>query len=69
MASIVVLAFVNLSHAPQQEHVSDGISEDLITALSKHSGLLVMARTSAFASKDQVVTVQQIGQELGIQYV
>jgi adenylate cyclase len=67
--SIVVLPFANLSHDPQQEHVSDAITEDLTTALSKHSGLLVTARTSAFAYKDQAVTVQQIGQQLGVRYV
>jgi adenylate cyclase len=67
--SIAVLPFVNLSHDPQQEHMSDAITEDLITALSKDSGLLVMARTSAFAYKGQAVTVQQVGQQLGIRYV
>jgi adenylate cyclase len=67
--SIVVLPFVNLSPDPQQEHVSDGITEDLITALSKYSGLRVMARTSAFAYKDQALTVQQVGQKLGVRYV
>jgi adenylate cyclase len=67
--SIVVLPFVNLSDDPQQEYVSDGITEDLITALSKYSGLFVIARTSAFAYKGKAVTVQQVGQELGVEYI
>jgi TolB-like protein len=67
--SIVVLPFVNLSNDPQQEHFSDSLTEELITALSKYSGLFVMARTSAFAYKDKAVTVQQVGQELGVRYV
>jgi adenylate cyclase len=67
--SIVVLPFVNLSNDPQQEHLSDSITEELTTVLSKDSGLFVMARTSAFAYKDKAVTVQQMGQELGVRYV
>jgi len=67
--SIVVLPFVNLSNNPQQESVSDGLTEELSTALSKEAGLLVMARTSAFAYKDRGVTAQQVGRELGVRYV
>jgi adenylate cyclase len=67
--SIVVLPFVNLSNDPQQEHFSDGITEELITVLAKHSGWGVIARTSAFTYKDKPTQVQQVGRELGIQYV
>jgi TolB-like protein len=67
--SIVVLPFVNLSNDPQQEYFSDGITEELITGLAKHSGLGVIARTSAFTYKDKPMQVQQVGRELGVQYV
>jgi adenylate cyclase len=67
--SIVVLPFVNLSNDPQQEHFSDGITEELTTGLTKHSGLAVIARTSAFTYKDKAMQVQQVGRELSVQYV
>jgi TolB-like protein len=67
--SIVVLPFVNLSNDPQQEYFSDGITEELITGLAKHSRLGVIARTSAFTYKDKPMQVQQVGRELGVQYV
>lgn len=67
--SIVVLPFANLSNDPQQEYFSDGMTEELITALSKYSELFVIARTSAFTYKDKAVRVQQVGQELGVRYV
>ena len=67
--SIAVLPFVNLSDDPQQEYFSDGMTEDLITALSKISGLFVIARTSVFTYKGKSVKVQQVSQDLGVRYV
>ena len=60
-ASIAVLPFNNMSDDPQQEYFSDGISEDLITDLSKISGLIVIARNSSFTYKGKSVNAQQIG--------
>jgi adenylate cyclase len=67
--SIAVLAFENMSSDPDQEYFSDGIAEDLITALSKLSGLLVIARNSTFTYKGKPVKVQQVGRDLGVRYV
>jgi adenylate cyclase len=67
--SIAVLPFVNMSGDPEQEYFSDGITEDVTTALSKISQLLVIARNSAFTYKGKAVKIQQIGVELGVQYV
>ncbi len=67
--SIAVLPFVNMSGDPQQEYFSDGISEDLITDLSKIPDLFVIARNSSFTYKVNPVKVQQIAQELGVRYV
>jgi adenylate cyclase len=67
--SIAVLPFVNMSRDPEQEYFADGISEELITALSKLSGLLVIARTSAFSYKGRSVRVDEIARELRVRYV
>jgi TolB-like protein/class 3 adenylate cyclase len=67
--SIAVLAFDNLSGDPEQEYFSDGIAENIITALSKVGELFVIARNSSFTYKGKPVKVQQISQELGIRYV
>ncbi|HEY1878956.1 MAG TPA: TIR domain-containing protein [Caulobacteraceae bacterium] len=67
--SICVLPFANISDDPQQEYFSDGISEDIITDLSKVSALSVIARNSAFAFKGKNVDVQQIARQLGVAYV
>ena len=67
--SIAVLPFTNMSDDPQQEYFSDGISEDIITDLSKISGLIVIARNSSFTYKGKPVNVQQIGQDLGVRYL
>jgi adenylate cyclase len=67
--SIAVLPFVNMSDDPKQEYFSDGITEDLITDLSKISGLFVIARNSVFVYKGRSVEVKEIGLELGVQYV
>ena len=68
-ASIAVLPFDNMSDDPQQEYFSDGISEDIITDLSKISGLIVIARNSSFTYKGKSVNAQQIGQELRVRYL
>ena len=66
LQSIAVLPFVNSSAIPENEYLSDGISEDLIHALSKLPGLRVVARTSAFAFKGRSQDVRTIGAELGV---
>ncbi len=67
--SIAVLPFDNLSGDPEQDYFSDGISEDIITELSKVDWLMVTARNSTFAYKSQAQNVQKICQELGVRYV
>ena len=67
--SIAVLAFTNMSGDPEQEYFSDGISEDIITDLSKLSELYVIARNSSFIYKGKPVDVKQVGRELGVRYV
>ena len=67
--SIAVLPFVNLSGDKEQEYFSDGMTEDLITDLSKISGLLVIARNSTFTYKGKPVKVKQVAEELGVRYV
>lgn len=67
--SIAVLPFTNMSGDPEQEYFSDGITEEIITALSKTPKLFVIARTSTFTYKGKPVKVQQIGRELGVKYV
>ena len=67
--SIAVLPFTNMSGDSEQEYFSDGITEDLITDLSKISGLFVIARNSVFTYKDRPVKVQQVSKDLGVRYV
>jgi TolB-like protein/class 3 adenylate cyclase len=67
--SIAVMPFVNMSRDPEQEYFGDGITEDLITDLSKISGLFVIARNSVFTYKGRPVKVQQVSDELGVRYV
>ena len=67
--SIAVLPFVNMSPNPDDEYLSDGISEELIHALSKVGGLRVVARTSAFAFKQKQVDVRIIGKQLNVDTV
>ena len=67
--SIAVLAFDNLSGDPEQEYFSDGVAENIITALSKVGELFVIARNSSFTYKGKPVKVQQVGRELGVKYV
>jgi adenylate cyclase len=68
-ASIAVLPFANMSGDAEQEYFSDGISEDLITDLSKVSALFVIARNSSFTYKGRAVKVQEVGRELGVRFV
>lgn len=67
--SIAVLAFDNISSDKEQEYFSDGITEDIITDLSKISGLFVVARNSIFTYKGKPVKVRQVAEELGVRYV
>ncbi|HXJ83949.1 MAG TPA: adenylate/guanylate cyclase domain-containing protein [Candidatus Methylomirabilis sp.] len=67
--SIAVLPFQNMSGDPGQEYFSDGMTEDLITQLSKHSGLFVIARNSVFTYKGKAVKPAQVSRELGVRYV
>jgi class 3 adenylate cyclase len=67
--SIAVLPFANLSGDPEQEYFSDGMVEEIITALSRIRWLFVVARNSTFTYKGQAVDVNQVGRELGVRYV
>src|SRR5262245_58055409 len=67
--SVAVLPFANMSQDPAQEYFSDGITEDLITGLSKLSGLFVIARNSAFTYKGKPAKVSDVGRDLGVRYV
>ena len=68
-ASVCVLPFINMSGEPDQEYFSDGISEDIITDLSKVSALSVVARNTAFTFKGQTVDVKEVAKTLGVTYV
>jgi TolB-like protein len=68
-ASIAVLPFANLSSDPEQEYFSDGIVEDIITALSRNCAFFVIARNSSFTYKGREADVKQVGRELGVRYV
>jgi TolB-like protein len=67
--SIAVLPFVNMSGDPEQEYFSDGISEDIITALSKLRWFFVIARNSSFVYKGKAVHLKEVADELGVGYV
>ncbi len=67
--SICVLPFANMSGDPEQEYFSDGISEDIITDLSKVSSLFVAARTTAFALKGKTLDARQVAHQLGVRHV
>ena len=69
MPSIAVLPFVNMSEDPKQEFFSDGMTEEIITALSKSPYLLVIARNSTFTYKGKPVKIKQVAEELGVRYV
>ena len=68
-ASVCVLPFINMSGEPEQEYFSDGITEDIITDLSKVSALSVVARNTAFRFKGHSVYVKEVGRTLGVTYV
>jgi len=67
--SIAVLPFVNLSGDPEQEYFIDGLTEEIITALSKLKNIFVIARNSTFTYKGKPVKVQKVSEELGVKYV
>ena len=67
--SIAVMPFLNASNNPQQSYFSDGITEDLITDLSTIPDLFIIARNSSFAYKGQAIDVQQVANELGVQFI
>ncbi|MGH6643373.1 MAG: winged helix-turn-helix domain-containing tetratricopeptide repeat protein, partial [Bradyrhizobium sp.] len=67
--SIAVLPFVNVSNDPEQESFADGLTEDLITDLSRFPGLFVIARNSVFAYKGKAMDVRGIAQDLGVRYL
>ena len=67
--SVCVLPFINMSGEPEQEYFSDGISEDIITDLSKVSALSVIARNTAFTFKGRSVDVKEVAKTLGVTYV
>jgi adenylate cyclase len=67
--SIAVLPFVNMSDDPKQEYFSDGITEEIITSLSKNPRLFVIASNSVFTYKGKAVKVQQVSEDLGVRYV
>jgi TolB-like protein/DNA-binding winged helix-turn-helix (wHTH) protein len=68
-SSIAVLPFVNLSGDAEQDYLIDGITDDLINALSRRTNIFVIARTSSFAYRGIVIGVQEIGLELGVKYL
>src|SRR5215831_14974072 len=67
--SIAVLPFQNLSADPEQEFFADGLTEDIITALSRIGGLWVIARGSTFTYKGRPTDVKQVARDLGVRYV
>ena len=67
--SIAVLPFTNMSGDPEQEYFTDGVTEDIITELSRFHSLFVIARNSSFTYKGKAVDVRTVGKELGVRYV
>ena len=67
--SIAVLPFVNMSDDPKQEYFSDGITQEIITALSKVPNLFVISHNSTFTYKGKPVKVKQVSEELGVRCV
>jgi TolB-like protein/class 3 adenylate cyclase len=67
--SIAVLPFSNMSGDPEQEYFADGITEDIITALSHHRWFFVIARNSTFVYKGRAIDVKQVARELGVRYI
>ncbi len=69
LPAVAVLPFTNMSGDPDQDYFADGMAEEIITALSRSSGLFVIARNSSFTYKGKAIDVRQVGQELGVGYV
>src|SRR5471030_575526 len=67
--SIAVLPFQNMSGDPEQEYFSDGMVDDIITALCRFKSIFVIARNSSFTYKGRAVDIRQVGRELGVRYV
>jgi TolB-like protein len=67
--SIAVLPFLNMTGDPEQEYFTDGVTEDIIAALSRFKSLFVIARNSSFTYKGRAVDIKQVGRELGVRYV
>jgi len=67
--SVAVLPFANMSDDPEQEHFTDGITDDIITDLAKIGGLAVVARNSVFTYKNKPAKIPDVGRELGVRYV
>ncbi len=67
--SIAVLPFANISGDPEQEYFADGITEELITALTRSPDLIVTARNTSFQYKGQAVDIKEVGRDLGVRYV
>jgi len=67
--AVAVLPFTNMSDDPEQDYFADGMTEEIITALSRISGLFVIARNSSFTYRGKAVDVRQVGRELGVGYV
>jgi TolB-like protein/DNA-binding SARP family transcriptional activator len=67
--SVAVLPFVNMSGDPAQDYFSDGVTDDIITELSRFRNLFVIARNSSFAYRDKGLTIQQIARALGVQHI
>jgi TolB-like protein/Tfp pilus assembly protein PilF len=67
--SIAVLPFQNMSGDPEQEYFADGMTEDILTALSRFQNLFVIARNSSFTYKGRAVDIKQVARELGVRYV
>lgn len=67
--AVAVLPFLNMSGDPEQEYFSDGVTEDILTALSKHRSIQVIARTSTFAFKGHGTDVRRVGRHLGADYI
>ena len=67
--SVAILPFANMSNDPEQEFFSDGITEDIITDLSKVSGLFVLSRNTVFTYKGKALNLEQIAKQLGVSYI
>ncbi|HEX4571090.1 MAG TPA: adenylate/guanylate cyclase domain-containing protein [Dongiaceae bacterium] len=67
--AIAVLPFANFNPDPEQQYLSDGITEDIITELARHRDFLVMARNTSFQYREKTVDVKRVGRELGVEYL